>query len=154
MPRAAFQAGLDAAQVRSKSWNRGPFPSRAKPLFRPEGEVNAMPTNPFLWLVHELIWIYIYVLIAAAVFSWLVAFNVVNTRNPIVASIGNFLYHATEPVLSRIRPYMPNLGPIDISLMVAIIGLIFLDLLINWLYWQMFGPTPRTVLGALSLAVC
>src|SRR5882757_3995330 len=113
-----------------------------------------MPTNPFLWLIHELIWIYIYVLIAAAVFSWLVAFNVVNTRNQIVASIGNFLYHATEPVLRRIRPHMPNLGPIDISLMVAIIGLIFLDLLITWLYWQIFGPTPRTVLGAFSLVVC
>jgi YggT family protein len=113
-----------------------------------------MPTNPFLWLVHQLIWIYIYVLIAAAVFSWLVAFNVVNTRNQIVASIGSFLYHATEPVLSRIRPYMPNLGPIDISLMAAIIGLIFLDLLITWLYWQLFGPTPRVVLGVFSLAVC
>ena len=97
-----------------------------------------MLENPFLWLIHELIWIYVYVLIAAAVFSWLVAFNVVNMRNPIVANIGNFLYHATEPLLSRIRPIMPNLGPIDISLMVAIIGLIFLDRLIIWLYFRLF----------------
>jgi YggT family protein len=97
-----------------------------------------MVQNPFLWLIRELIWIYIYILIAAAVFSWLVAFNVVNTRNSIVAAIGSFLYQATEPVLSRIRPYMPNLGPIDISLMVAIIVLIFLEKLIVWVYVQLF----------------
>jgi YggT family protein len=97
-----------------------------------------MIDNPFLWLIRELIWIYIYILIAAAVFSWLVAFSVVNMRNPIVAGIGNFLYQVTEPLLRRIRPFMPNLGPIDISLMVAIIGLIFIEKLIVWLYVQLF----------------
>jgi len=97
-----------------------------------------MLENPFLWLIREIIWIYIYILIAAAVFSWLLAFNVVNMRNSIVASIGNFLYHATEPLLSRIRPFMPNLGPIDVSLLVAVIGLIFLDKLIVWFYVQFF----------------
>ena len=97
-----------------------------------------MVTNPFLWLISTLIWLYIYVLIAAAVFSWLVAFNIVNMRNNIVASIGQFLYAATEPLLGRIRPFMPNLGPIDLSLMVAVIGLIFLDRLIIWLYIRFF----------------
>jgi len=72
------------------------------------------------------------------VFSWLVAFNIVNTRNNIVASIGHFLYAATEPLLSRIRPFIPNLGPIDLSLMVAVLGLIFLDRLIVWLYVRIF----------------
>lgn len=96
-----------------------------------------MVQNPFLWLISTLIWLYIYILIAAAVFSWLVAFNVVNRHNNIVASIGQFLYAATEPLLSRIRPFMPNLGPIDLSLMVAVIALIFLDRLIIWLYIRM-----------------
>ena len=59
--------------------------------------------NPFLWLIHTLIWLYIYILIAAAVLSWLIAFNVVNMRNDIVRSIGNILYQLTEPALRPIR---------------------------------------------------
>ena len=52
-----------------------------------------IPTNPFLWLIHTVIQLYIYILIATAVLSWLVAFNVVNIRNPICAhAIGDFLY--------------------------------------------------------------
>ena len=54
--------------------------------------------------------IYIWLLIAAAVLSWLIAFNVVNTRNPVVASIAEFLYRITEPVLRPIRSMMPNLA--------------------------------------------
>ena len=99
-----------------------------------------MATNPFLWLVRELIWIYIYIVIAAVVFSWLVAFNVVNTRNQLVASIGKFLYVATEPVLARIRRFLPNLGGLDLSPMILIIGLVFRDRLIVWLYLQLFFP--------------
>ena len=99
-----------------------------------------MATNPFLWLVRELIWIYIYIVIAAVVFSWLVAFNVVNTRNQFVASIGKFLYMATEPVLGRIRRFLPNLGGLDLSPMILILGLVFLDRLIVWLYLQLFFP--------------
>src|SRR5882757_1883057 len=95
-------------------------------------------TNPFLWLIHEVIWIYIYVLIAAAILSWLIAFNVVNTRNDIVRNISYFLYAVTEPLLRPIRSIMPNLGGIDISPVVLMIGLIFLDKLIIRLYIQMF----------------
>jgi YggT family protein len=100
--------------------------------------VSAMATNPFLWLIRELIWIYIYIVIAAVVFSWLVVFNVVNTRNQIVNSIGRFLYLATEPVLGRIRAFMPSLGGLDLSPMILILALIFLDRLIVWLYIQLF----------------
>ena len=96
-------------------------------------------TNPFLWLIHELIWIYIYVLIAAAILSWLVAFNVVNTRNDIVRNISYFLYAVTEPALRPIRNLLPSLGGIDISPVFLMIGLIFLDKLIIWLYIQMFA---------------
>ena len=97
-----------------------------------------MTTNPFLWLIRELLWIYIYIVIASVVFSWLIVFNVVNTRNQVVNSIGRFLYVATEPVLGRIRAFMPNLGGLDLSPMILILGLIFLDRLIVWLYIQLF----------------
>jgi YggT family protein len=96
-------------------------------------------TNPFLWLIHTLIWTYIYILIAAAVMSWLIAFNVLNSNNSTVRMIWNFFYQVTEPALRPIRAFMPNLGGIDISPIILIIGLMFLDLLIQWLYLQVFA---------------
>jgi YggT family protein len=90
--------------------------------------------NPFLWLIDTLIVLYIYILIAAAVLSWLIAFNVVNTRNPIVAQIGDFLYRITEPALRPIRAMLPNLGGIDVSPVILIIGLMFLRQLVFWLF--------------------
>jgi YggT family protein len=71
--------------------------------------------------------LYVYVLIAAAVLSWLVAFNVVNPRNPFVMSVGEFLYRITEPVLRPIRNMMPNLGGIDISPVVLILFIFFIQ---------------------------
>ena len=94
--------------------------------------------NPFLWLITTIIDLYIWILIASAVLSWLVVFNVVNTRNPIVNSVGDFLYRITEPALRSIRSIMPNLGGIDISPVILIIGLLFLKQLIFWLYVQIF----------------
>jgi YggT family protein len=96
-------------------------------------------SNPFLWLIHTLIWTYIYILIAAAVMSWLIAFNVVNSQNPTVRMIWNFLYNVTEPALRPIRAILPNLGGIDISPIILIIGLMFLDQLVIWLYLQLFA---------------
>jgi YggT family protein len=69
--------------------------------------------------------IYVWLLIAAAILSWLIAFNVVNTRNPFVATVGEFLYRITEPALRPIRGILPNLGGIDISPVILIL-LIFL----------------------------
>ena len=94
--------------------------------------------NPFLWLVDTIINIYIWLLIASAVLSWLIAFNVVNTRNPIVHSVGDFLYRVTEPLLRPIRNLLPNLGGIDVSPVILIIGLLFLRQLIFWLYVRLF----------------
>ena len=94
--------------------------------------------NPFLWLVSALIWTYIYMLVAAAVMSWLIAFNVVNVRNQFVGMIAEFLYRVTEPALRPIRNVMPNLGGIDISPIILILGLMFLERLIYWLYAQVF----------------
>jgi YggT family protein len=79
--------------------------------------------------------IYIWILIASAVYSWLFAFNVINSRNQFVNMIGTFLYNVTEPVLRPIRRYMPNLGGVDISPIVVFI-LIYLiqQLIIYYLY--------------------
>ena len=90
--------------------------------------------NSFLWLILTVIDLYIYVLIAAAVMSWLIAFNVVNSQNPTVRMIWDFLYRITEPVLAPIRSVLPGLGGIDISPVILIIGLLFLKQLILWLF--------------------
>ena len=74
-----------------------------------------------------LLTLYIYILIAAAVLSWLVVFNVVNARNPIVMTIGEFLYRITEPVLRPIRNLLPNLGGIDISPVIVILIIFFIQ---------------------------
>jgi YggT family protein len=75
--------------------------------------------------------LYIYLLIAAAVLSWLIAFNVVNMRNQFVAAVADFLYRITEPALRPIRRFMPNLGGIDISPVILILIIIFLQLVIS-----------------------
>ena len=79
-----------------------------------------------LWLISTVIDIYIWILIASAVLSWLVAFNVVNTRNQFVATVGDVLYRLTEPVLAPIRRILPNFGGLDISPVVLILLLIFI----------------------------
>jgi YggT family protein len=80
-----------------------------------------------LFLVIDLaLQLYIYLLVAAAVLSWLIAFNVVNVRNQFVAMIADFLYRITEPALRPIRNLMPNLGGIDISPVILIFIIIFI----------------------------
>jgi YggT family protein len=75
--------------------------------------------------------LYIWVVIAAAIFSWLVAFNVVNTRNHFVGAIGEFLYRITEPALRPIRKFLPNLGGIDISPVILFLIIIFIQYVIE-----------------------
>ena len=65
--------------------------------------------------------LYTYLIIASAILSWLVAFNVVNTRNRAVYVIGDFLYRVTEPVLAPIRRILPNLGGLDLSPIIVIL---------------------------------
>ncbi|MBI3710641.1 MAG: YggT family protein [Proteobacteria bacterium] len=77
-------------------------------------------------LLSTLISIYIWMLIASAVMSWLVAFNVLNTHNRVVYLIGDFLYRVTEPALRPIRRFVPLLGGVDISPVVLILLLIFI----------------------------
>jgi YggT family protein len=83
--------------------------------------------------------IYIWLLIAAAVLSWLVAFNVVNTRNQVVATVGEFLYRLTEPLLRPIRSMMPNLGGIDVSPVILILLILFLEnVIVRYIYPNVF----------------
>ena len=77
--------------------------------------------------------IYVWLVIAQAVLSWLIAFNVVNTRNQFVAMLWDFLYRITEPVLGPIRRIMPNLGGIDISPVLLILLIFFIER-VNELY--------------------
>ncbi len=70
--------------------------------------------------------LYVWVLIASAIFSWLYAFNVINSRNQFVSAIGTFLYNITEPVLRPIRRIMPDLGGIDISPIIVLLIIFFL----------------------------
>ncbi|HMM64016.1 MAG: YggT family protein [Mesorhizobium sp.] len=70
--------------------------------------------------------LYWWIIIAAAIFSWLYAFNVVNPRNQVVGAIGNALYRLTEPALRPIRRFMPDLGGIDISPIILLLILFFL----------------------------
>ena len=85
-----------------------------------------------LEVVFVVLEIYIWLLIAAAVLSWLVAFNVVNTRNQFVAMAGDFLYRITEPLLAPIRQRMPNLGGIDVSPVILILIIILIDRVIRY----------------------
>ncbi|HEX6979806.1 MAG TPA: YggT family protein [Alphaproteobacteria bacterium] len=81
-------------------------------------------------LILTVIQLYIYVLIASAIFSWLIAFNVLNTHNRVVYMISDFLYRITEPALRPIRRFVPLLGGVDISPVVLILLLVFLQNLI------------------------
>ena len=88
--------------------------------------------NPFQNLFNAAIQLYIWFLIVWVILSWLVAFNVVNTRNRFVAMLGDFLDRITEPALRPIRRIMPNLGGIDISPIILILLLYFLRDFVNW----------------------
>ena len=76
-------------------------------------------------LINTVIWLYTLVLIVHVVLSWLTAFNVVNTRHPLVNGIGQIPYRLCEPALRRIRRFLPNLGGLDLSPIVLILVLQF-----------------------------
>jgi YggT family protein len=79
--------------------------------------------------------LYIWVIIIGAILSWLIAFDVVNRRNRAVFTIADSLYRLTEPALRPIRKVLPDLGGLDISPVILILGLIFLRdvVLLSWL---------------------
>jgi YggT family protein len=90
--------------------------------------------HALLNLISTVITIYIWLLIAQAVLSWLLAFGVVNRYNRVVAASSDFLWRITEPLLRPIRSVIPDLGGIDISPVILILLLYFLrDLMFEYL---------------------
>ena len=87
------------------------------------------------WLLDTIIWIYLVLVIAAAVMSWLIAFDVLNTRSRIVYQVIDFLNRVTEPALRPIRRILPNLGGIDVSPIILIVLLTFLRMVIADILW-------------------
>lgn len=92
------------------------------------------------WLISTLIQIYLWVVIAMVVASWLLAFNVLNPRNQFVAMAIRFLHALTEPVLRPIRRILPNLGGIDLSPLVLVLALIFLERILFRLFFGTLWP--------------
>ena len=81
-------------------------------------------------VISALFELYFWIVIASVVLSWLVGFNVVNPYNPAVRAVQSFCYRATEPLLAPIRRFMPDLGGLDISPVVLLLGLQFVRILI------------------------
>ncbi len=87
-------------------------------------------------LVDKVIDIYTWIVIASAIVSWLLAFGVINIRNQFVRMVIDFLHKVTEPALRPIRRIMPNLGGVDISPVILLLGLFFLRSLL----WEYVWP--------------
>ena len=85
-----------------------------------------------LEIILEVLNLYAWLLIASAILSWLVAFNVVNTRNQFVSAVAEFLYRITEPVLRPIRSVIPAFGGLDISPIIAILIIMFIQRVISY----------------------
>lgn len=95
---------------------------------------HGMNMDPLLRTIAEIVYValdlYVWVLIISAILSWLIAFNVVNTRNRAVYMISDVLYRLTEPALRPIRNVLPNLGGVDLSPVVLILIVMFIQRLI------------------------
>ena len=87
-------------------------------------------------LLDSVITIYLWIIIINAVLSWLVAFNILNTQNRFVFSVLDATYKMTDPVLNKIRSFIPTFGSIDISPLILILLLMFLRNII----FEVFAP--------------
>ena len=89
-------------------------------------------------LIDKIIDIYTWIVIASAIMSWLVAFGVVNMRNQFIRMVVETLYRLTEPMLRPIRRMLPNLGGVDISPVILLLGLFFLREALRYYVWPHF----------------
>ena len=80
------------------------------------------------YLVLQVLKLYSYVVIANVIISWLVAFNILNTQNRFVYSVLEFTYRLTDPNLNRIRRFLPNLGALDISPIILLLLIWFIEM--------------------------
>jgi YggT family protein len=90
--------------------------------------------HPILYLINIVFEIIVWIVIASAIMSWLVAFGVVNMRNQFIRTIAEMLHRLTEPLLRPIRRMLPNLGGVDISPVVLLVGLYVLRYAINYYF--------------------
>ncbi len=86
--------------------------------------------NAVIFILYQALNFYWWIVILSAIFSWLYAFNVINSSNQFVNMIGRFLYQATEPVYRPIRRYLPDLGGIDITPIIVLFAIMFLQYLL------------------------
>ena len=92
--------------------------------------------NPLIWLVDTVLGLYTFVIIAAVVSSWLIAFGVLNTANHLVRQIVHVLNALTDPLFRRVRKIIPPIGGLDLSPIVVLIGVQFLNYVLdNLLYY-------------------
>ena len=89
------------------------------------------------YLVLQVLKLYSYVVIANVLVSWLIAFNILNTQNRFVYSVLDATHKLTDPVLNKIRRFIPNFGSIDISPIILILALMFLRNLV----FEIFAPS-------------
>jgi YggT family protein len=94
--------------------------------------------HPILYLINIVVEIVVWIVIASAIMSWLVAFGVVNMRNQFIRMVAETLYRLTEPMLRPIRRMLPNLGGVDISPVVLLVGLYVLRYAINYYFGSAF----------------
>ena len=96
------------------------------------------------YLVLQVLKIYTYVVIANVVISWLIAFNVLNTSNRFVYSILELTYRLTDPILNRIRRFLPNLGAFDISPIILLLLIWFIEMCMKLYICLLYtSPSPR-----------
>ena len=80
------------------------------------------------YLALQILKLYSYVVIANVVVSWLIAFNILNTQNRFVYSILEFSYRLTDPILNKIRRFLPHLGSLDISPIILLLLIWFIEM--------------------------
>jgi YggT family protein len=95
--------------------------------------------DPLIRIALLILTLYFWVVIASAILSWLVAFNVVNPRNQIVYNIGTVLYRLTEPVFRPIRRILPSFGGIDLSPIIVILAIYFLQMVLTNIRFSLLG---------------
>jgi YggT family protein len=129
-----FRGGYKACQAAQKAPNQAAAGLAAN---GPEGYTFQRRSYPadtamnrflidVLSFISYLLFLYMCIIIAVAVLSWLISFNVVNVRNQFVSALWYFMRRITEPVFQPIRNILPDLGPIDISPVIVLLIIIFI----------------------------
>ena len=80
------------------------------------------------YLILQILKLYSYVVITNVIISWLIAFNILNTQNRFVYSILELSYRLTDPILNKIRRFLPNLGSLDISPVILLLLIWFVEM--------------------------